>query len=174
MLVLVLVVVVDGVVCCRWCNTTNNNTTNKNNTPTTPLQQQQQQHTKQIRATARISTTKAPPITHALGYPSTLGCIPIYWGTLINGHAFPNAGVPKYVGMHPHILAYSSVRGCIAIYLCNPVVPMCWGTPVDGHASRYTGAPHIWEGMPIYWSPMTTNLMSPWPRTHSGKRVNLT
>jgi hypothetical protein len=44
--------------------------------------------------------------------------------------------VPQYVGMHPHILRYPSMRGCITIYL---------DTQVYGGASPYTGVPqYIW------------------------------
>jgi hypothetical protein len=44
--------------------------------------------------------------SHILGYPSLWKSIPTYLEHPIYGRVFPHMGVPKYIGMHSHILGH--------------------------------------------------------------------
>jgi hypothetical protein len=63
--------------------------------------------------------------------------------------ACPLCGVPQYVGVHSHILGYSSICECSPCRQGYPNIWDCistyWGTPVYGRASLYTRVPHYME-----------------------------
>ena len=64
---------------------------------------------------------------HLLGYP----------------RMSPHAGVPQYMGMHPHVLWYISLWECISVYQGSPIY---LGTPVYENAFPYTGVPqYVWK-----------------------------
>jgi hypothetical protein len=52
--------------------------------------------------------------SHILGRPRIWDCIPIYWGTPVYGNAFPHfVGMPRNMGMHPHILDWVDWVGSV-------------------------------------------------------------
>ena len=67
---------------------------------------------------------------HILGHPSIKACIPIYWGTPVNG--------PQYWGMHPHILV-----SCLGAGLCCSILYVFIFSHNSQRPSHHTSAPHI-------------------------------
>ena len=85
------------------------------------------------------------------GYPSIYGCMPIWWGTPVNGNAFPYVGIPIHVGMSSHIQRNLIIWGCLPMYLStHGNASPCTGMPqyMDMH-SHMLGYSNIWELMVI-------------------------